>query len=44
VDGHLEVSDNNNLCEDEVDVLAAQLTSLSGWVYNTGNTGTCPSA
>jgi hypothetical protein len=40
----LEIYGNNNLCEDDVEDLIAQLTSFSGTVTNTGNLGSCPSA
>jgi hypothetical protein len=42
VGGDLAVFDNYALCEEEVDDLEVQLTSFSGTVTNTGNTGTCP--
>jgi hypothetical protein len=44
VTGDLTVEDHDNLCEDEVDELLAQLISFTGTVTNTDNLGTCPSA
>jgi hypothetical protein len=39
----VDITDNSNLCEDEVDALVAQLTAFSGSVINSKNAGTCPS-
>ncbi|MBK7755320.1 MAG: hypothetical protein IPI35_02680 [Deltaproteobacteria bacterium] len=40
----VDITDNDDLCEDDVEALVAQLTSFSGTVTNTDNLGTCPSA
>jgi 2-methylaconitate cis-trans-isomerase PrpF len=40
---NLDIINNDSLCEEEVDELAAQLNTRASSVNNQGNTGTCPS-